>query len=207
MSKKTRNILIVLYVLAFFITCIGATLAYFTVIKVSTVSPETDINSATMTSIIFDAGRPIALYANELNFAEGMNNLSGETFASSTLKIGSVEESATFYYNLSIEFFENTLLYSSYKQTPEVLLTLHDPSGNEIKSLEGLNYVTVDDVSGFDVTGKTGKYLVASNYEITTTSEITQKWNVKLTFVNLETSQDINKGKGLNGVMKIDPIY
>lgn len=207
MSKKTRNILIVLYVIAFFITCIGAAFAYFTVIKVSTVSKETDISSATMTSIIFDAGSPIAIYANEFNFGEGMNDLSGATYASSTLKVGSADESASFRYNLSIEFFENTMLYSSYTKTPEVLLSLFDPNGNEITKLEGLEYVTVGENKGFDVTGKTGEYLIASNYEITTTSEITQKWDVKLTFVNLETSQDINKGKGLNGALKIDPIY
>ena len=44
------------------------------------------------------------IFITKTSFLIDRNNLSGETFASSTLKIGSVEESATFYYNLSIEF-------------------------------------------------------------------------------------------------------
>lgn len=207
MSKRTRNILIVLYVIAFLVTCAGAAFAYFTVIKVSSISPETEIKSATMTSIIFNTGNPIALYADEFNFAEGMDNLSGETYASSTLKIGSMEESASFRYNLSVEFYQNTLLYSTTEETPEVLLTLYDPNGNEITNVEGLVYKTADGVSGFDVTGKIGKYTIVEDYEITTTSEITHKWSAKLTFVNLSNSQDVNKGKGLNGILRIEPIY
>ena len=207
MSKKTRNILIALYIIAFLVSCAGAAFAYFTVIKVSTVSPEVEVKSATMTSVVFNTGDPIALYADEFNFGEGMDNLSGETYASSTLKIGSVEESASFRYNLNVEFFQNTLLYSTEEETPEVLLTLHDPDGNEITKLEGLEHKTVNGVSGFDVTGKIGKYTIVENYEITTTSEITHEWRAKLTFVNLSNSQDINKGKGLNGILRIEPIY
>lgn len=205
MSKKNKNMLITIYVVGLLITCVGATFAFFTVIRVSNISSEIDVSSATMTSIVYNAGEPIAIYASPQNFAQGMGNLSGSTIASAILKAGSDGALATFHYNLSLELLDNTMIYSD-SSTPELVIQVIDPDGNEVKNIEDLEYVTVDGVSGFDITGKVGNYKIADTYEISTTNEVTQEWKITLTFVNLELSQDVNMGNGLSGSLKIDPV-
>ena len=39
-----------------------------------------------------------------------------------------------------------------------------------VTSISGLTYVTSGDVSGFDITTKTGTFMIAEDYAITTTS-------------------------------------
>ncbi len=205
MSKKNKNVLILVYVAAFLMMFIGTTFAFFTIIKVSNVSAEIDAASATMPSIVYNAGEPIAIYASPQNFAEGMGNLSGSTVASARLKNGSQSSEASFHYNISLELDHNTMVYSD-SRTPELVLSIVDPNNREVKSIAGLDYVTVDGVSGFDITDKVGLFNIHQNYEISTKTEIVQEWKVTLTFVNLQHSQDVNMGNGLSGSLKIDPV-
>ena len=54
-------------------------------------------------------------------------------------------------YYLSID--TNEFTYSTEEQTAELILTITDPNGNPLTSINGLNYVTVGDISGFDKKG------------------------------------------------------
>ena len=59
----------------------------------------------------------------------------------------------------------NTLTYSTPSEKPELILEVKDYNGNEVTSIEGLNYVTVVDgkgntIKGFDITTTTGKYYI-----------------------------------------------
>lgn len=206
MKKKTRNILLILYVFAFMMMLVGAAMAYFVTIKTQMISPSADVESATMSSIIFNAGEPLAIYVTPDNFAKGMENLTGQTYAEAVLKNGTLDVESTFHYNLSIELLNNTVVYSTNNKEPEVILTIIDPDGNPVKEIAGLEYVTYDGVSGFDITEKIGDYSVATNYKISTKNEITQRWETKLTIINKDTSQDINKRSGLEGCLKIEPV-
>ena len=207
MSRKNERLLIVIYVVAFLITLIGASLAYFTNIKTSMVSSDIEVESATMTSIVFNAGKPLALFVSHENLGEGMGNLKDQTFAEAVLKNGSNETISTFYYNLNLELLDNTLLHTQGSSVPEALVVMRDPFGQVITHIEGLEYVTINGVSGFDITGKIGTYRIAKEYQISTSTQITQRWELELVFVNLNASQDTNKGKGLNGFLKIEPVY
>ena len=53
--------------------------------------------------------------------------------------------------------------------------------------------------NGFDITTRTGGFLIRADYEIETTSTIEQTWNIEVTLVNLDSDQNINMGKTLNG--------
>ena len=66
-------------------------------------------------------------------------------------------------------------------------------------NIEGLDYN-----DGFDITKKNGKYYIAKEYPLETDGEVTQEWKIAVTFVNLETSQDINYDKVLNGHVTIE---
>lgn len=209
MSKKATNIILVIYVIALTVLVIGATYAHFTYIKVSRVSPKVDVEAATLNYIMFDIGSPIYINPTTENFTEGMDNLTGETYASVFLKRENGTEVSKLKYNLYLEISDNSLTYSTASKTPELLLNVYDPDGKEVKEIEGLTYVTIKDgknneISGFDITEGLGRYNITKSREISTTNEITEKWDAKVTYVNLKESQDGNLEKVLNGLIRIE---
>lgn len=202
MNKKTERFLLVAYVLSLIVMLIGATYAYFSVIRVSNVSPVIEVDTAQLDSILFDAGFPITVYADYGNFKKGMGNITSETFARAYLKTNG--ENVTYKYSLFLDLLENNFVYSTEDKKAEIILKVIDPFGNELKSLDGLEYVTSNGVSGFDITDKKGKFYIARDYNITTSNEIMHKWSFYVTFVNLETNQEVNQSKKLNGYVKIE---
>lgn len=209
MSKKATNIILIIYVIALTVLVIGATYAHFTYIKVSRVSPKVDVGAATLNYIMFDIGSPIYINPTTENFTEGMDNLTGETYASVFLKRENGTEVSKLKYNLYLEISDNSLTYSTASKTPELLLNVYDPDGNEVKEIEGLKYVAIKDgknneISGFDITEGLGRYYITKSREISTTNEITEKWDAKVTYVNLKESQDGNLEKVLNGLIRIE---
>ena len=207
MSKKATNIILIIYVIALTVLVIGATYAHFTYIKVSRVSPKVDVEAATLNYIMFDIGSPIFINPTTENFTEGMDNLTGKTYASVFLKRENGTEVSKLKYNLYLEISDNSLTYSTVSKTPELLLNVYDPDGKEV--IEGLTYVTIKDgknneIRGFDITEGLGRYYITKSREISTTNEITEKWDAKVTYVNLKESQDGNLEKVLNGLIRIE---
>jgi len=208
-SKKATNIILIIYVIALTVLVIGATYAHFTYIKVSRVSPKVDVEAATLNYIMFDIGSPIFINPTTENFTEGMDNLTGKTYASVFLKRENGTEVSKLKYNLYLEISDNSLTYSTVSKTPELLLNVYDPDGKEVKEIEGLTYVTIKDgknneIRGFDITEGLGRYYITKSREISTTNEITEKWDAKVTYVNLKESQDGNLEKVLNGLIRIE---
>jgi len=204
MSKKAKNTLMIIYIIALFIMISGATFAYFDYIKVSRISPKVEVGSAVTQFITFDVGKPIRITPNTINFAEGMGNLEDETFASAYLRLGSGEDSAQFFYNLFLQIDKNNLTYSTKSKSPELLLQIIDHDGKELTYINGLEYVTVNGISGFDITVAKGRYYITYNFPISTINEKTHLWKAKFIFVNLEESQDGNLEKELEGFIQIE---
>lgn len=209
MSKKATNIILVIYIIALSVLIIGATYAHFTYIYVSRVSPKVDVSSAVLNYIVYEVGDPIYINPTTENFQEKMGNLYGETFASVLLRHEQGKEVSKINYNLFLNIESNNLTYSTTSASPELILNVYDPTGKEVTNIDGLNYVTVKDgkndtVKGFDITSSLGKYYIVQNKELTTNSEITEKWIARVTYVNLEESQDKNLEKELNGLIRIE---
>lgn len=208
MKKRTQIILIGIYILAFCMMCLGATFAYFTNLYTAMISHDTEVQTATMTSLIFDAGLPITLHATPENFGEHMGNLKSSTYAAAIMRKGDEAKTVTTYYNLKVVLAENNFIYTTGGMNAELLLKIYDPNGKEIKKLGELNYVTIKGVSGFDITGKAGEYVIADNYAMKTNSkeEYTHKWNVDVVFVNHDMPQNYNIGRYLRGYLTIGPV-
>ena len=209
MSKKTKRILLGIYIVALFSIVSSATLAYFTYVEVSNVSPSIKSTTATiMDWLIFDIGKPIYIYADNENFGEGMSSLSDETIASANLRVVNNEgRNKTYYYNVLLNIKNNEFSYSTNSNIAELLIKIYNPDGEEVKEMEGLNYTTSDGYSGFDITTASGEYYIAQNYEITTNDEIEQNWQVEVIFVNLDTSQDINAGVEFDAALEMKSVY
>lgn len=209
MSKKFRNIITALYVFSLLMLVTGATYAYFTMVRVARFSPKIETSTATLNYILFDAGNPIGIYPDVNNFKDKMGNLSSETFASAYLRREEGSEISSIKYNIYLNIESNTLTYSTSEKKPELILEVKDYDGNEVTSIEGLNYVSVVDgqgntIKGFDITTSTGTFYITRNRLLTTESEKLEKWNAKVTYVNLSENQNNNLEKELKGYIRIE---
>ena len=152
-------------------------------------------------TLIFSSGNTLSLHATTDNFNATSGNLTDTTNPSVRLIASSRTNNATATYFAGIRIYENTYTYSS-GTTAEVILTVRDENGALLEaSSDELPYVTVNDVSGFDITGKTGAFNIAIDHPISTTSSTngtTHTWTFTLTFVNLETDQSINENASID---------
>lgn len=208
MNKKTKRILLSIYIIALFSIITSSTMAFFTYIQVSDVSPRVNSTTAVVTDWLLFNTEPIYIRADATNFGEDMGSLIEDATATATLRVENNEGLEKRYnYNIKLSIESNNLVYSTPNNTPELLIKVHDPNGIELTHIEGLNYVTSNGYSGFDVTTVTGDYYIANNYEIKTSDEVRQTWNIELIFINLETNQDVNTAKDFNAKLEMESIY
>ena len=207
-NKKQAIILSGVAIVALLALIIGATFAYFQ--ATSNSSSNTNVNVTTYTTdlLTFEMGGDIKINADQTSFAEGKGNATGSTFAKAILTANNKTNTATKNYYMYLNVSNNTFTYTQNENTPELLLTITDASGNEITSITGLTYKTVTDgkgtsISGFDITTKTDLITLFDNREITATPAKTEQWNVTVTFVNYNVNQTGNAGKNFDAKLMI----
>ena len=198
--KKIKNNQ-VLYVLSILI--IGILLLLIARITYAYLAPRIQSALGNVTTISdtvddfkLELGQPLSLNATATTLPESGSNLVVTSTEIAKLKANSTKKTATYNYYLYLQITNNTFKYSD-GTTPEIILTITDPNGNEITSLDNLTYGTYNGVSGFDVTTKTGLFAIANNYEITSNSSTTyteHDWNITLTYLNLNIDQSANYG-------------
>ena len=209
MQNKKQIILSIIAIVTLAILVIGASFAYFAAQGNTSAQTSATVKTYTVDVFSFETGDPISFSLNQENFASGAGNQTGSTFAKAILTANNKTNTATDHYNLYLNISENTFTYTQNENTPEILLTIKDASGNEITSVTGLTYkINVTDgkgasISGFDITTKSGLITLFNNREITTTSTITENWNVTVTFVNYNSNQAGNAGKNFAAKLMI----
>ena len=207
-NKKQAIILSVVAIVALLSLILGATFAYFRASGNSGSSTNVNVTTYTSDLLTFEIGNDIAVYADQTSFASGKGNATGSTFAKAILTANNKTNTATKNYYMYLNISNNTFTYTQNENTPELLLTITDVSGNAITSITGLTYKTVIDgkgtsVSGFDITTKSGLLTLFDNREITASPTKTEEWNVTVTFVNYNVNQTGNAGKSFNAKLMI----
>ena len=208
MENKKVKIISILAIIVLIITVVGATYAYFVAQTGEGKSTDIKINANTVDTFTFETGSAISLNINQDNFASGAGNQTGTTFAKAMLTANNKTNTATEHYYMYLNISENTFTYTQDENTPEILLTIKDASGNAVTSISGLTYKTVTDgkgasLSGFDITNQSGLLTLFNNREITTTSTKTEQWNITITFVNYNANQVANAGKSFSSKVMI----
>ena len=208
MDNKKIKIVSIISIIALALTLVAATYAYFVAQTSEGAQTDIKINANTVDTFTFEAGSALNLSLNQENFASGKGNQTGTTFAKAMLTANNKTNTATEHYYMYLNISSNTFTYTQDTNTPEILLTIKDTSGNAINSISGLAYKTVTDgkgnsISGYDITNKKGLIELFSNREITTTSTKTEEWNVTVTFVNYNSNQAGNAGKSFNAKLMI----
>ena len=196
MDNKKNLVLLLVAGITLIIVTLGATYAYFQAQSNGGANIDTDVITGTTDLLSFSFGDEINIQANEENFAEGMPSLSDSTTGTAILRANNATNSATATYNIYLIIEANDFEYTTEDQTPEILLNVTDPNGNPVENITGL--VHYED--GFDITTRTGGFLLVPDYQITATNvETIQDWNIEVTFVNLDSDQNANTGKTLTG--------
>ena len=208
MEKKKPIILSVIALLALVALVVGATFAYFQAQVGEGKSADVVVKSYTVDTFTFATGSQISLNLDQDNFASGKGNITGSTYASATLTANNKTNTATEHYYLYLNIENNTFTYSINESTPEIIMTITDNAGTEVTDITGLTHTSVTDangtqVSGYDITNKNGIITLFNNREITTTSSKEERWNIKVTFVNYDASQNGNAGKSMSAKIMI----
>ena len=208
MENKKTKIISIGAVVALALTVITATYAYFNAQVGDPAVADIKVNANTVDTFTFSNGSAISFSINQDNFASGKGNQTGSTYASAMLTANNKTNTATEHYYLYLNIENNTFTYSINESTPEIIMTVTDSSGTEVTDISTLNHVIVtgangDQVSGYDITNKNGLITLFNNREITTTSSKEERWNIKVTFVNYDASQNANAGKSMSAKVMI----
>ena len=203
LNDKRKKIIILVSVLVVFI---GISFAYIVAQISGSAIGNANITADTTDNLQFSIDKDITLNPTQFNVVEGCGGLSDTATGTASLLANSTNKSATFDYYVYFQINTNEYIYTTEDNKPEIVLTITDPTGQPVTSVEGLTYVTAQNadgttVSGFDITTASGLINIASNYEITSSSstQVTeQDWTFTVTFINLTTNQTANGGSTLD---------
>ena len=208
MENKKTKIVSIIAIIALVLTLITATYAYFAAQTGEGAQTDIKINASTVDTFTFATGSALNLNLNQQNFASGAGNQTGTTFAKAMLTANNKTNTATEHYYLYLNISNNTFTYTQNENTPELLLTITDASGNAVTDITSLAYKTVTDgkgtsISGYDITNKSGLITLFNNKEITASPTKTDEWNITVTLVNYDKDQSKNAGKNFSAKLTI----
>ena len=211
MPKITkRNILLIIIVLLILVV-IALLIGNFTFsylgANVSSLVNSRAETTASGDTVIFSKGNDLNLVATTDNFNSNSSNLSDTTNPSVRLIASEKTKEANYSYYVGIKIKSNTYKYSK-GTTTDIILTVRDENGDIVTSSDDdkLSYVTVTDkdgnqVSGFDITEKTGAFNIVVDKTISTASSTfgtTHTWTFTITFVNHTYDQSVNENASLD---------
>ena len=208
MENRKTKIISVVAVVALLLVVITATYAYFNAQVGDPAAADIKVNANTVDTFTFATGNAISFSLDQESFASGKGNITGSTYASALLTANNKTNTATEHYYLYLNIEDNTFTYSINESTPEIIMTIKNSAGAEVTDISTLNHVIVTganntQVSGYDITNKNGLITLFNNREITTTSSKEEKWNITITFVNYDASQNANAGKSMSAKVMI----
>ena len=201
MNKNKKNVIVLSIVaLVTLITLVvGATYAYFKAQGGEGGSSDVNVITATTDLLTFKIDKAINIGITQNELKKGGTDVSDSTGAHATLTASNSKnvEKTTRSYNIYFVIDTNDFEYTTQDGTPELYLNVTDPNGNKLENITGLVHYD----KGFDITTRTGGFLLVPDYDIEATrgNTITQDWKVEVTFANLDTDQSKNMGKSLSG--------
>jgi len=210
-EEKKSMVLSLIAVITLLTLILGATYAYFQASIGSSGKVDVGVETGDTDTLTFIKGEEININANVNNFSQGKGNLSDTTTAKAQLIASRTLQSQTRFaeedYNVFLVIEENDFEYTTDDGEMELRLQVLDPNGNKITSITGLHYITTDkegnaieeSEQGFDITTRTGSFLIAADWDIRTNDILVQDWLIDVTMINLNSNQNKNMGKTFNG--------
>ena len=213
MTDKERYVTKIVAVL---VLVIGVSFAYFIAEVHDEKKIDVNVVSDKLDSLTYTVDKNINLSINQFNLANGKENVSDSSVATVSFLANKTSNQAETFYNIYFYIESNPYVYTTKDKKPEIILNVYDKDNNEIKTIDGLDYVSATNskgttLNGFDITDKAGLFKVSLNNKITANSSIIptkQTWKVTLTYINLENNQIANENKTLKAYTILnDKIY
>ena len=208
MEKKKVKLFSAIALITLALLVVGVTYAYFQNQYGSASNADVNVTTYTTDVLTFSTGDDINLEADQTTFGKDKGSVSGATYASALLTANNKTNKAVEHYYLYLNIENNTFTYSVQDNKPELIMTITDKDGNEVKNIEGLTYTEVTDrtnkkISGYDITTKNGLITIFNYRELVAEPKAEEKWNITITFVNYEADQKANAGKVLSTKLMI----
>ncbi len=197
-TKKRKLLLTVILTALIILSSFGGVYAFMTVLATGESETLVTSNGQDLNTLNFSPGDPLSIIPGDGTLNQGMGNLHMSTTPKVTLTAVDNNRNISVNYYVYFEVLQNEYVYTTAESTPELILTILDPSGTEITNIDGLNHVTVGTVTGFDVTTFSGLVPIEEKRNIALTgsqSTISETWIFRLTMINLETNQDLNSDR------------
>lgn len=204
LTKTNKKILVVLTILIFGLVTM-LSFAYLGAKVWPDVQNDFSGTGTGYNSISFSTSGDISYELTSETFGFDAENIVNtvEADAKFTVKTG---ETYTDFYNVYLEF-SNEFVYSTSDKTPEIILTITDPDGIVLEEVSNLEYVTVDEVSGFDITDASGIYEVELDRVVSVTSELTENWTFTVTIIAHDFDQSVNEGANFDLTVYLQQEY
>ena len=208
-EKNKKTIYSVIAIVALLIFAIGGAYAYFVATGGSAGEQDVKVTINTVDNLTFSytdsTKTTLSIAAGPDNFKEHGTNLTDNVEVKATLETSNAKNhTASYDYNLYLNIIANDFEYSLGDSKPELLLKVTGPDG-EVKTNDKLNYKTVGEVSGFDITTAKGLIDIATPHTITETTDEKgtvktkiDNWKIELILVNYEENQNKNTNKIFN---------
>ena len=232
-NRKNTILLTVIAVATLLVAVVGATFAYFTAQGGTTGQTDVKVVTETTASSTFNVQGALSLSATPDNFdnseASHLNSQTDATAEVTWRPSSAAGAVLDFCYTVTLNITENSIQYDpsdEEEDVPELLFNIQrsttDITGNSAvqtpleTGINELTYETVTtentgsrpEISGWDVTGKTGSWLIRGDqtdgsWKITGTSAADTKeyWHADLTLVNLDRNQQYNTSKSVTGTL------
>jgi len=210
-KEKKSIFLSVIAVITLLTLIVSATYAYFQASIGNSGKVDVGVETGDVDTLTFIAEDKIEFNVNVTNFGQGAGNVGDTATAKAQLIASQALKNETRFaeedYNVFLVITSNDFEYTTESGEMELRLQVTDPNGNKVTSIPGLNYITTDkegnaieeSEQGFDITTRTGSFLIAADWDIRTNDILVQDWLIDVTMINLDSNQNKNMGKSFNG--------
>ncbi len=210
-NNKHKVLLIIISLLILLSIIITITYAFFGPPITKPSYTPANVTGETADQLIFVENNTFDMKPGSHNLNENTGNYSATVNPTVVLKAANEITGAIGYYDVLFFVGTNEYSYSTGDlKTPELLLTIIDPNGNEVTEVDGLNHFTIDGVSGFDITDANNIYKIKLNNKIESfsSSGYTDEWSFTITMLNLNVNQNVNRDKTFksNIIMRSDEV-
>lgn len=208
-NKKNTILLTVIAVATLLVAVVGATFAYFTASGAQGTTGNVTVSTGTAASSEFGVIKALNLYADATTFAQGGDDVTGETTGSvkwtapgATQGHTPDEAERSFCYTAALNITANTFTVSAANTEKLNELEFTAKKGEKVL-LDKVSLVDFDTKAG--KTGSINIPTTAGGSEYThkliadAGASLTDNWTITVTLKNLDMNQNENTGKQLTG--------
>ena len=208
-NKKNTILLTVIAVATLLVAVVGATFAYFTASGAQGTTGNVTVSTGTAASSEFGVIKALNLYADASTFAQGGDDVTGETTGTvkwtapgATSTTTPSEADRSFCYTAALNITANTFTVSAANTEKLNELEFTAKKG-DVVLLDKVSLVDMDTKAG--KTGSINIPTTANGSEYThklvadAGASLTDNWTITVTLKNLDMNQNENTGKQLTG--------